>query len=103
VLTDQRPLPGADAHAVRRAGRELGPVGELAVVLAGQLAALSDGRHGLGGAQALAHVGLRAVQLAAGHSWRVQRDNGSARLHQAVKWSRLLFVSTDGTGCRSSY
>lgn len=70
VLTDQCPLSGADPHAVSCAGRELGPVGQLAVILAGELTALSDGGHGLGKLQTLTDVGLRPVQLATGHSWK---------------------------------
>ena len=69
-LTYQCPLSSADPDAVSCAGRELGPVGELAVILAGELTALSDGRHGLGKFQTLADVGLRPIQLATGHSWR---------------------------------
>lgn len=70
LLTYQCPLSGADAHAVGRAGRELGPVGQLAVILARELTALSDGRHGRGEIQTLADVGLRTVQLPTGHSWK---------------------------------
>lgn len=72
--TDQRPLPGADAHAVGGAGRELGPAGQLTVVLAGQLTPLADGGHGLGELQALIDVGLRPVQLAARHGCKNQRQ-----------------------------
>lgn len=72
--TDQRPLPGADAHAVGGAGRELGPVGQLTVVLAGQLTPLADGGHGLGELQALIDVGLRPIQLAARHGCKNQRQ-----------------------------
>lgn len=70
VLTYQCSLSGADPHTVSCAGRELGPVGKLAVILAGELTALSDGRHGLGEFQTLADVRLRPVQLATGHSWK---------------------------------
>lgn len=70
VPTYQCSLSGADPHTVSCAGRELGPVGQLAVILAGELTALSDGRHGLGEFQTLADVGLRPVQLATGHSWK---------------------------------
>lgn len=70
VPTYQCPLSGPDPHTVSCAGRELGPVGQLAVILAGELTALSDGRHGLGESQTLADVGLRPVQLATGHSWK---------------------------------
>lgn len=68
--TYQCPLSGADPHTVSCAGRELGPVGQLAVILARELTALSDGGHGLGEFQALADVGLRPIQLATGHSWK---------------------------------
>lgn len=70
VPTYQCPLSGADPHTVSCAGRELGPVGQLAVILAGELTSLSDGGHGLGEFQTLADVGLRPVQLATGHSWK---------------------------------
>lgn len=73
VPTDQRPLPGADAHAVGSAGRELGPVGQLTVVLAGQLTLLADCGHGLGELQALIDVSLRPVQLAARNSCKKKK------------------------------
>lgn len=56
--TYQRPLPDADPHTVDRTGGELGPVGQLAVVLARQLTWLRGARRGLGEFQTVAHVGL---------------------------------------------
>lgn len=91
--TYQRSLPGADAHAVGGAGRELGPVGELTVVLAGQLTSLGDGGHGLGGFQALVDVGLRPVQLATRHGWKnwTQRQIKQASLERVDDVRRFTF------------
>lgn len=59
--TYQCPPSDADPHTVDRTGGELGPVGQLTVVLAGQLARLRDARHGLGELQAVTHVSLRPI------------------------------------------
>lgn len=66
--TYQGPLSDADPHAVERTGGELGPVAQLAVVLAGQLTWLRDARHGLGEFQTLAHLSLCPIELEAGQS-----------------------------------
>lgn len=68
--TYQCPLPDADPHTVDCTGGELGPVGELAVILAGQLTRLCDAGHGLGEFQTLRHVSLRPIELEAGQSWK---------------------------------
>ena len=59
--TYQCPLSDADPHTVDRAGGELGPAGQLAVVLTGQLTWLRDAWHGLGESQTLTHVSLTPV------------------------------------------
>lgn len=91
--TYQRSLPGADAHAVGGAGRELGPVGQLTVVLAGQLTSLGDGGHGLGEFQALVDVGLRPVQLATRHGWKnwTQRQIKQASLERVDDVHQFTF------------
>lgn len=89
VPTDQRPLPGADAHAVGGAGRELGPVGELTVVLAGQLTPLADGGDGLGELQALVDVSLRPVQLAARNSCKEKKETTQKASSGSVLSSHL--------------
>lgn len=62
-LTHQHPLAGPDPDAVRCAGGKLGPVAELAVFLAGQLAGLRERRHGARKLQTRLNVGLRTVLL----------------------------------------
>lgn len=61
VPTYQRPLSDADPHAVHCTGGELGPVGQLAVVLAGQLTRLRDAGHGLGELQTRGHLSLGPI------------------------------------------
>lgn len=61
--TDEHPLPGPDTATVGGAGRELGPAGELAVILAWDLAGLGDRWHGNGGPQALPDVHLPTILL----------------------------------------
>lgn len=68
--TYQGPLSDADPHTVDRAGGELGPVGQLAVVLAGLLTGLRDAGRGLGQRQTVAHLSLAPVPLEAGRSCR---------------------------------
>lgn len=98
VPTYQRPLSGADPHAVSGAGREFGPVGQLAVILAGELTSLSDGGHGLGEFQTLVDVGLRPVQLAAGHGWKDQKKTGEKGVIRTCRGHRvgLFFYCSDG-------
>ena len=60
-LTDEQPLARADPHAVGGAGGELGPGGELAVLLAGVLTGLGELRHGAGQLQTLLDVRLAAI------------------------------------------
>lgn len=93
VPTYQRPLSGADPHAVGCAGREFGPVGQLAVILAGELTSLSDGGHGLGEFQTLVDVGLRPVQLAAGHGWKDQKETGQKGV---IRTWFVCFFCSDG-------
>lgn len=86
VPTYQRPLPDADPHTVDCTGGELGPVGELTVVLAGQLTRLRDAGHGLGEFQTLRRVSLRPVELEAGQGWK-DRGTEAKRLHdRTVSW-----------------
>lgn len=78
LLTHKCPPPGSHTHTVSRTGRELGPAGQLAVILTGKLTGLGEVRHRTGQLQTDPNINLPTILLPAGHRF-IDREEDRER------------------------